>query len=135
MTQKEYRSSLEAIRVQSHDSYDKVLITLSSGGLVTTLTVMSKFLDRPVIKGWMLDGVLITLGLTILLITASFLIAAKASADAIKEIDIPDYSSKGKLKKSVPVINIVTCGLFATGLVLLGIFVSLNFRHASSLPQ
>ena len=135
MTQEEYRSSLEAIRVQSHNSYDKVLITLSSGGLVTTLTIMSNYLDRQIIEGWMLDGVLITLGLTILLITASFLISAKASAEAIKEIDTPDYSSKGKLKKSVPVINIVSCCLFATGLVLLGIFVSLNFRHAPLLPQ
>ncbi len=129
-----HRHNLESIRVQSHSSYDKVLITLSSGGLVVTLKIMSEWAERPLICGWMMHGSLSLLGITIILTAASFLMSAKASAQEIKWLDDQNYTPKCNLKRIIPAINYITLITFVTGLIFLGVFTSLNFHHISLSP-
>lgn len=127
---------LEAIRVQSHVTYDKVLITLSSGGLVATMVAMSElYKSQKVTHEWMIYAVIATLGISILITMWSFLMAACAAEQRMitptgERQDL--NTRKIDLSKAIKRLNIVSGVFSCLGILLLGIFISTNFHNAQS---
>ncbi len=126
---------LEEMRIQSTHSYDKVLVTLSAGALVTSLGVVPSFIEGTVVWKWMFVAASIALTLTILCMGFGFFASKEAARVGIKKMcagaELKD--ARNSWSKTIPWFNGSGGLLFAVGLVLLVLFALGNFWHAE--PQ
>jgi hypothetical protein len=127
---KERESLIRESGTQS-ESYDKYLLTLSSGTFGLTITFLNSVLEsiKPCTK-WMISSAWSFLALTILLTLTSFLCSIKAydkQIDIIEETMLNNKEARNNCWSSVTgVLNIISGLSFVIGIVFLLIFVSKN---------
>ena len=124
-----FRKALEDMRIQSTNSYDKVLITVSGGALVASLSIVPNFSQgQPVCKTTLVLA-WITLTLTILCVGLSFFSSKQAARKAIAELDRRTdwFQPTDCWSDAIPWLNAIGGLSFVAGIILMIIFASANF--------
>jgi len=122
----EFRKTLEQLEQSSQTAYDKTLITLSSGGLVLSVTFLTQ-LDR-VQSPALLIGAWVAWGSSLVIMLVGFLAAVHACRTGQAECDSPGIITPtgGLWEKMIIPANWGACILFVIGLTLMLWFASLN---------
>ncbi|MDE2770831.1 MAG: hypothetical protein OXI44_06615 [Bacteroidota bacterium] len=128
---REYRNTLEEIFVKSQDTRDKVLITLSSGGIAFIAVILSVLLDsnHEIVCGWMLPAASVSLILTIIVTTISFQVSKEQVKQRIEKIDNhsnPFDQLDFPQSLCLSFLNWASLVLLWLGLIFLGAFVVFN---------
>ena len=124
-----FREALEDMRIQSTNSYDKVLIMVSGGTLAASLSVVPTAIhSTPVFKTTLVLA-WVTLTLTILCVGLSFFSSKQAAQKAIDELDSrPDcFQPTNCWGAIIPWLNAIGGISFVAGIILMIIFASANF--------
>ncbi|QDT54669.1 hypothetical protein Pan44_27040 [Caulifigura coniformis] len=125
----EYRQHLVLAREKSHESYDKLVTTLSAGGLGVTFTFLGQLPVNQVKSiGW-LFGAWVSWSLSIACVLASFFCSAKALNRAIEQVDAGKTGTQpigGKLAKFTEWLNVAGGATFVLGAFLTALFIYFN---------
>lgn len=127
----EYRNYLIASKQTSQNTLDKYLISLSSGSLGLSIIFVNNIIkDNPIYCKSLLTISWVLFPITILLVLISFLSSIYSFSKAISQTDsnkIQNEEPGGTWNLITKILNIIGVIFFLFGLILLLIFVSLNF--------
>jgi len=127
----EYRNYLIASKQTSQNTLDKYLISLSSGSLGLSIVFVNNIIKgNPIYCKSFLTISWVLFSITILLVLISFLSSIYSFSKAISQTDsnkIQNEEPGGTWNLITKILNIIGVIFFLFGLILLLIFVSLNF--------
>ena len=131
----DYRKELWTGLKTGHEQFDQAMITLSSGGLALSLTVVKDlFTPNKLVMPWLLVFVWILFTLSIVVTVISFLTSQKGMSQQIEYFEKyaeGDESYKDKKNIFVEVtiwMNRASGGLFLIAVVCLTVFSIINFN-------
>lgn len=137
-----HRAELLERQRSNSESYDKAILTLSSGALGLSLTFIKDLLptSKPLWMG-VLYGSWMLLTAAIITTVASFLLSSAAINQAIEQGAEYYLHKKGeafartKLSIAVDAINYTSGAFFVVGILLTVLFVRINFSEARSMKD
>ena len=127
-----YRESLETLKQNSQESYDKTVLTLSAGALGVSFAFVRDIVGiwPAQTPGW-LFAAWVFWGISVTSVLFSFLCSQKALQKAIKRVDAGKMYNKnigGHLNKATILLN-YTAGLcFLLGVITMIVFVAHNME-------
>ena len=131
----DYRKELWAGLKTGHEQFDQAMITLSSGGLALSLTIIKDlFSPNKLIAPWLLISIWILFTLSIVVTVISFLTSQKGMSKQIEYFEKyveGDESYKDKKNIFVEVtawLNRASGGLFLIAVICLTVFSVINFN-------
>lgn len=129
--QAEYRNQLLSLEQKSQESYDKTVLTLSTGAFGVTFAFVNNFLDQQAIVGPMLlTGAWTVWAISAAAVLFSYYFSVLALRRAVKQLDSQKIFQErpGGAPHIVTMVLNATGGvLFVIGLILIIMFVQLNF--------
>lgn len=131
----DYRKELWTGLKTGHEQFDQAMITLSSGGLALSLTIIKDlFLPNKLIAPWLLISIWILFTLSIVVTVISFLTSQKGMSKQIEYFEkYVEGDESYKDKKNIFVeatiwLNRFSGGLFLAAVICLTIFSVINFN-------
>ena len=128
----QYRESLETLKQQSQESYDKTVLSLSAGALGVSFAFVKDIVGSwPAQKPSWLFIAWVCWGLSVTAVLFSFLCSQKALRKAIKQVDNGeiDRIKLGGVLNQVTIILNSTAGIaFLLGVISMIIFISYNMK-------
>ena len=131
----EYRSLLIEAERAAQESFDKTIISLSSGALGISFVFVSNITTEPIQRPLLLILAWGVWGLSVTLILTSFVTSRFAFQRAVKQVDtekVHDERPGGLLTVITNMLNIISGMLFIVGVFLLAWFVTVNMGIVSS---
>lgn len=126
----EYRDYIVNAEQKSQDSYDKAVLSLSSGALGISIAFIKDIIgSKPVSMKLFLFLSWGLWGLSILSILFSHFMSIRALRQTIRQTDngkIHDEKPGGNYSKITEILNIVSGIFFAIGVLLITVFVAKN---------
>lgn len=127
----EHRKELIESKNSSQDELDKALLTLSSSAFGISFAFISDIVPNSPEYSWILFTSWILWGLTIGMSLTAYFLNVKSLEKSIIQIDSdPDQYYRNpfnRYDKSVKVLNLLCLIGFLLGLLLIGIFIKINF--------
>jgi len=133
----EVRKELWATRKSAHEEYDRALLTLASGGLALSVTLVKDMfpLDKVVTPSLLLASWFF-FAAAILVVITSFLLSQYVHNIAIKRLDsTPPSPPPTHTSNIIVVLNWLAGGMFVAGVVIMTLFAANNFNKRLSIAQ
>jgi hypothetical protein len=126
-----YRQHLVLAEQKSQENYDKLVISLSCGGLGISFAFLDKFLKGkpPTPTLWLLAGAWACWAVSVSLVLVSYYLSRVALHKAIEQTDYGEIRSVrpgGRASACLVVCNIGSGFLFLVGVILMTWFIGVN---------